>query len=182
MITALTANPSLGVLKRIGSGAGGHSQLSGLAPSVQSWWFQTNNFPVTGVPSFWQGMCGRHMLRCAPGSCSLALSFLARFPSHGKQGGEGRRLRAEHVLTWSWGAHPGPENREVLPGAAVQTGPLRAGCDSTLLFLEQLFRYVCPTARGYDCSSFKMTPTHSQQSLPGVFPTSTGGGGDEVVQ
>lgn len=182
MITALIANPNLGVLKRIGSGAGGHSQLSGLAPSVQSWWFQSNNFPVTGVPSFWQGMCGRHMLRCAPGSCSLALSFLAQFPSHGKQGGEGRRLRAEHVLTWSWGAHPGPENREVLPGPAVQTGPLRAGCDSTLLFLEQLFRYVCPTARGYDCSSFKMTPTHSQQSLPGVFPTSTGGGGDEVVQ
>lgn len=88
------------------------------------------------------------MLRCAPGSCSLALSFLAGFPSHGKQGGAGRRLRTERVLTWSWDAHPGPENREVLLGPAVQTGPLRAGWDSTLLVLEQLFRYVCPTAPG----------------------------------
>lgn len=163
--------------------AGGHSWFSGLATSLQSWWLQeaATSLQLEFHP-YWQG-CGRHMLRCAPGSCSLALSLLAGFSSHGKQDGEGRRARAEHVLTWSWDAHPGLENREVLPGPAVQTGPLRAGWVSpTLLFLEQLFRYVCPTACGYDCSSFKITPTHSQQSLPGVFPTSTGGGGDDVVQ
>lgn len=148
MIPALIANPSLGVLKRIGRSlrAGGHSWLSALVLSLQSWWLQSSNFPVPELRPYWQGMCGRHMMRCAPGSCSLALSFLARFSSHGRQGGEGRRVRTEHVLTWSWDAHPGPENREVLPGPAVQTGPLRAGWDSTLLFLEQLFRYVCPTA------------------------------------
>lgn len=74
----------------------------------------------------------------------MALSFLARFPSHGKQGGEGRRARAEHVLTWSWDAHLGPENRGVLPAPAVQTGPLRTGWDSTLLFFRAAFQVCLP--------------------------------------
>lgn len=107
----------------------------------------------------------------APWPWLSQLGFLPMESSVGKAGGQEQSVcwHGAGVLTQPWEQSSAP-------------GSCRADRDSTLLFLEQLFRYVCPTAWGYDCSSFQMTPTHSQQSLPGVFPSSTSGGGGEGVQ
>lgn len=130
----------------------------------------------------WLG-CGSCRLKFALGSSSLA--FFSREVSFPWKAGRGRQaggweLRPPwHGAGMCLGCSLRPENQEVHLGPAVQTWPLRAGWNSTLPLSERLFRYVCPAARRYDGSSFKVTPTHFWQSSAGLIPTNAGD--DEVL-